>query len=262
VADTGLRVRFSPIKGFTSRDTIRLDIYLPAVLGEITLEEEGAHTDYETIRAGEFSVPRFGDKRSHRMLRTVDVETITLYWKAKWLHPSSRRGTGWRYLGPDAIEDALYRILRSREPVEMLMRIHQIGWDDAIVKMGVTFRSISQTIKPGEADAKYWTISIKEWRKAGLARRVHPGSGYRGVELPIRHRLEEGDTLESLARTYYGNTAGWRKIANENGIVKWGASTPLVESTRFRVGSGLKIPDLPLVGVGSAIADPATELLQ
>ena len=234
MADVGLRVRFTPIRGQTSRDVLRGPLYLPAVLDEFSLDEDGAHTDYETVTAGEFSVPQFGEKRSQRRLRTTDLEALTLYWPASWLHPSHQN--------PEQIEKRLYRILRSKDPVEMLVRIHQIGWDDVIVRMKVTFRGISQRIRPGEADTKYWTIQIKEWKRPGVARRKH-GKGDK--KFPTTHKLKAGDTLESLSKRYYGSFAGWGAIARENGIPKWGKTTPLVKLKRFKPGSRIKIPKKP-----------------
>lgn len=234
MADLGLRVRFSRIPGHTSRDTLSEPLYLPAVLGEFALDEEGAHTDYETIDAGEYSVPRFGEGRSKRRLRSSDLEALTLYWPASWLHPTQQ--------DPDDVEAALFRILRSREPVQMLARIHQIGWDDAIVRMKVTFRSVRLVVKPGEADTKYWSVPVKEWRARGVDRR---GPSDRGVKLPTSHRLDGNDTLESLSKRYYGSKEGWRTIALANGLKKWGRATPLVESKRYKVGSSIKIPRKP-----------------
>jgi hypothetical protein len=234
MADTGVRVRLSRIPGHTSRSTLSERIYLPALLNEFALDEDGAHIDYDTIDAGEFSVPQFGEGRSKRKLRSSDLEALTLYWPAPWLHPSQQ--------DPDEIEAALYRILRSREPVEILVRLHQIGWDDTLVRMKATFRNVRLVVKPGEADAKYWQIPIKEWRARGVDRR---GASDRGVKLPTSHRLDGNDTLESLSKRYYGSKEGWRAIAAANGLKKWGRATPLVDSKRYKVGSKVKIPRKP-----------------
>lgn len=235
MSDTGVRIRFSPIRGRTPHAVLAQALYVPALLGEFKLDEEAGHTDYETIADGEFSVPRGGAERDNRMLRVSDLEMLTLYWPARWLHPSQQN--------PDWVERKLYMIHRSRRPVEMLVRLHQLGWDDVILRAAVTFRSLSQIIKKGEADTKYWTLAVKEWRPTGEVRREHVGPG--GKALPTTHRIAAGDTLERLSKRYYGSFAGWRAIAQENGLTKWGQKTPLVQHKRFKVGSKIKIPRKP-----------------
>lgn len=234
MADTGVRVRFARVPGRTSRATLDEPLYVPAILDEFRLEEAAAHVDYETISDGEFSVRRGGEGRSKRSLRTSNLEAITVYWPAPWIHPAS--------LSADEVEKALYRIHRAREPVEMLVRLHQIGWDDVIARMRVTFRNVVQVVKHGEADAKYWSIEIKEWRANGVDRR---GPSGRGPTLPTTHRLRATDTLESVSFLFYGSKEGWRAIAAANGLKKWGRATPLVLTKRFKVGSHIRIPKKP-----------------
>lgn len=245
MAEAGIRVRFTPIRGETKRSILSSPLYLPAVLDEFSLVEDGAHTDYDTVRMGEYSVPQFGEQRNMRKLRTTDLEALTLYWPAAWLHPASRAaadgGIGERN-SPDWVEEKLNDINRSRQPVEMLVRLHQPGWNDAIVRMAVTIRNVTLRVKPGEADTKYWTVSIKEWRPNATARRRH---GEAKKKLPTTKRLDANDTLESLSKHYYGSYAGWRAIAKENGIKKWGKTTPLVNMKRYKVGSVIKIPRKP-----------------
>jgi hypothetical protein len=230
----GVRVRFTPIKGETPHAVLARALYLPALLGDWQISEDGAHNDYETVRHGEFSSRRFGSRRDMRMLRTLDMEALTLYWRATWAHPSYQR--------PDWIEKKLYMILRARCPVLMLVRLKQDGWDDILVRMNVTFRSVQMSVKHGEPDTKYWSIQLKEWRHTGTGRRGH---GVGKVKLPTTHRLKRTDTLQSLAKKYYGSGHGWAAIAKRNGIKKWGMTSHIVNMSRFKVGSRIKIPKKP-----------------
>lgn len=234
VADQGVRVRLTPIRGETPHAVLAQALYIPALLGEFEVSEDGAHSDYETVRHGEFSVRRFGSQRNMRSLRTTDLEALTLYWNAAWLHPTQQ--------DPDWVEKKLNAILHARCPVLMLVRLRTIGWDEVLLRMNVTFRSLRMAVRHGEPDTKYWTISTKEWRHTGTGRRGH---GLGKVKLPTTHRLREGDSLQSLSKRYFGSAAGWQAIARANGLDKWGKTTALVKAKRYKVGSRIKIPKKP-----------------
>lgn len=239
-ADTGaqgMRVRLIPIPGVTPREVLLEQLVLPAVLDEFEVSGEAAHNDYTTVRAGEFSAPGGGEKRSHRRLRTSDLEALTLIWHAPWLQSLDQ--------DPKAVHDALWRIHDYRKPVLLAARIRQQGWEDEVLRMPVTVRSLRERVRKGEPDTRYFSIATKEWRDNSVRRRGR-GVGRGKVRLPARHKLDSNDTLHSLAKHYYGSYAGWRTIRNENKIpTSWGQSTPLVQMKRFKVGSVVRIPKKP-----------------
>lgn len=232
----GLRVRFIPIPGETPRVVLAQQLVLPAVLDEYEIAGEGGHADYTTVRAGEFSAPTGGEARANRPMRTSDLEALTLIWDAEWLQSSGQ--------DPKAVRSALWRILDYRKPVLMAARIRQPGWEDKVVRMGVTFRSLRERVRR-EPDTRYFSISTKEWRSSRVVRRGH-GVGRGKVALPARHALKATDTLQSLSKHYYGTYAGWRAIATENKIPgNIGQSYALVKLKRYKVGSIVRIPKKP-----------------
>lgn len=211
-------------------------LVLPVALGEFTVTEEALHSEYDTVGAGQFSTPSGGDALA-RQLRTLGgLETLTIDWEAPWL-------TEWR--SPRVVKRELTEILRSKKPVTLLATIR--GRPDE-VRMNVTLRSLSRTLRPGEADTRYWSIDVMEWRQPRAGDRREEGDrGARGVSLPRQHRLSAlGDeSLRDLARRYYGNEAGWRAIAGANGIRNFGSETPLYKHAKFKRGSRVKIPLVP-----------------
>lgn len=231
---TGLRVRLSRARGLTPRGVLDSPIWLPVVLGEFTVGESADHTDYDTHRAGEFSTPAQGGGRA-RKLRTTDLEMMALDWDAPWLQ--------W-YRHPDGIKRELKKILRSKAPVKLLAQNRlQGGSDGDELRMLVTIRDTQRTLKPGEADARYWQLEIKEFREHSV-RRLQSEEG-RGYLLPTKHILRDSDTLMELSQRYYGFHWGWRTIADANNIKNWGGETPIVKHDRWKNGDMLTIPKKP-----------------
>lgn len=229
----GLRVRFSRASGLTASGLLRRPFYLPVVIGEFTVEEDFPHREYDSHRLGQFSVPGQGGKRS-RQLRTTDLEMLTIDWRARWL-------TEWE--DPRTVQNRIIALARSKTPFEVAALL-QWGEPEEL-RMLATIRNIRRTLKPGEADTRYWVIQLNEYRKHGASRRT-AGAGKGGVSLPTKHKLRETDTFVSLARRYYG-TNEWRHIAHANGLAKpsspWGGDTAIVKHSRYKVGDFVKIPD-------------------
>lgn len=227
----GLRVRLSRVRGLTAKGLLTKPLYLPVVMGPFTVSEEAAHREYETHSAGQFSVPAQGPATA-RMLRDLgDLETMALDWQAPWL-------IEWR--DPQEVKRELNGILRSRTPVELLA-ILRLGGGPEEVRMLVTLRRNQVELRPGEADTRYWTVSVKEYRRTEAERRT---ADARKDKLPTRHKLTATDTLESLATKYHHTRSTWRDIANGNGLRSWGARTPIVNSSQFKVGDYIKIPQV------------------
>jgi nucleoid-associated protein YgaU len=234
----GLRVRFSRINGQTPRGVLERPLWLPVVMGDFVVAEEAAHADYETIGAGQFSAPA-GGPASARQLREADMQSLTLDWDAPWT-------IGTRT--PAQVKVELYKILRSRRPFLVLATITGSGTE---LRMNATLRSINRTLRPGEADTRYYDLQVREWREASVVRKSSAGIGRKGgaggqTKLPAKHKLTAGDTFNSLSRDYYGSYTQARDIAQSNGVYGWGMTTPIVQTDRFKVGDSITIPEKQL----------------
>lgn len=228
----GLRVRFRRLSGITPKTVLRDPLYLPVTLGEFTVDEVAEHRDYTTVAAGEFSTPAAGPPTA-RSLRTTTLDTLTIDWHryARWLvNPR---------LSPAAAKRELYRILRYRRPFEVLAILQLGGGQPEELRMKATLRAINRTLRPGEADTRYYTIELKEWRDNTVER---TGRGGGRDTLPTTATLTAETTLHSLATHFYSSAPEWRLIAAANGITSWGPGTPLADSRRFKVGDKVKIP--------------------
>lgn len=232
----GLRVRFAAVRGATDPKVLEEPLYLPCVIGEFGVDEEFDHRDYSTVSAGEFSVPAPGPVTARR-LRSTDLETLTIDWHAYarfLVNP---------HLSPAAARREITALARSRTPFELVAAV-QLGLEEEL-RMKATIRALRRVLRPGEADTRYYTLSLKEWRDNALERRA-AGSGR--TPLPTSVNLTAQTTLISLALHFYPDVPvadGWRAIARANGITSWGASTPLAQTARFAVGSKVQIPRKP-----------------
>lgn len=247
----GLRVRLSRAVGLTPGDVLVPPLYLPVALGEFSFDEEFSHSDY-LGPFGEFSQPAPGGPTA-RSLRSSDIETLTLDWEAPWM-------TG-GFTDPQEARRVLYRLARSKRPFDLLATV-QFGRPEEL-RMRATIRGISRVLRPGEADTRYMTIRLREWRD-NRVRRLSSLQGRdrnTGGRLPASHPITARDTLHSITRIYYGSTGGWRDVANANGITNWGPGRPLVEMGRFKAGDKIVVPQrvgfLPREGATSPDHDPS-----
>lgn len=225
-----LRVRLSRIPGETPRGILDKPLYLPAVLGDFTVVEEASFEEYQTHRAGMFSAPASGPATA-RQLRTVDLQALTIDWRAPWV----------TYSSPRHVMNTLNAILRSRRPVE-LFAIRRHG-DPSELRMHVNLRRLERTLRPGEADTRYWSIAITEWRNPRTRRR----SDHESLNFPLSIQIDKKTTLHSLAARWYKDSTQWRLIGGANGLDAWGPRTAIVKSGLFKAGQKVIIP-APLKG--------------
>lgn len=231
-APKGLRVRLSRARGLTAKGVLREPLYLPVVLGPFGFTEEALHEEYQTVSAGQFSVPGQGGSTA-RQLRDLGLETMTLDWKARWL-------IEWK--SPTVVRRELYAILRSRTPVELLAILRWGGGPEEL-RMLVTLRSLARELRPGEADTRYYSLAVREYRKTGADKQADS----RSDNLPTRHRLGPDDTFSSLAQKYHHTSVSWRSIRDANGISNWGPRTEVWKHAKFKIGDYVKIPVPPKV---------------
>lgn len=204
--------------------------YLPVLLEDTEVQTEGAHQDYTSVGAGDFSQRGSGPK-----LASITLNTMTLDYVPDWY---AQPGVA---LTHQEMKDKLQAVLNLRTPVGLLLYLPPTG--AVFHQMNATMRSLTQTMRGKEADTWYWTMQVSEWRnpKSGRATAAK-SSRKRGVTLPTTHKLKPTDTLESLALEYYGSYEGWTAIAEANGFRNWGKATPIMHSKRFKKGGTIKIP--------------------
>lgn len=226
---TGLRIRLKRVPGLTARGVLSSALVIPVATGEFTWTEDALYNEYDTHRAGQYAIPSQGPATARQLRDLGTLETFTLDWPAAYL------------MNPE-VDHADFRsdiqaILRTRSPVELLATVRPSG--DEELRMIATLRTIARTLRPGEADTRYWSIAVKEHRVADIERlaadAVNEG-------LPTRKKLDADDTWASLADHYYGAAVEWKLLATANGVSSWGARTPIVRMQRFKVGDYVKIP--------------------
>lgn len=228
----GLRVRFAKLPGLTPSGIVDRPVWLMATLAPATRQAKATHTEYTTVSAGDFSFPQGGGADARQLSSWPTLNALHLFWDAPWL---TQRGQD-----PDAARATLFRILDGKRPVEMRVSAGGGGhwWDWG--RWPVTFRSLQEEIRDGEADAFYMALELGEWRDPSQQRRTS------NPRTPATRILQPADTLHSLSQLYYGTYTLWRVIRDANGISrKFGAKTPIVEHTRFKAGAKLRIPAKP-----------------
>lgn len=211
-------------------------------LEELSRSAGFAHTDYDTISAGQFSRP------GGRLLQTVELNTLAVDYNPPWAtaHGGSSHTQGWGgplVRTPLECRDELIEIAEAGTPFRLLAR-NPVLWGELEneIDMDVTLRNVTVTEKAGEVDARYFNLSFVEWRNAevdrlGYGRRKHPlparvvigkagpavevwAGGTRIADKKDRHRIGTADapaTLRKLAKHFYGNY-NWRPIAKANGL--------------------------------------------
>lgn len=218
-AAEGLRVRLRRIPGLTSKDVLRRPLHLPCVIGpEFTQVKTKAHSEWQTVSAGEYSQPIGG--KGAPTLDDLSFDSLSLTWDAEWLtNPET---------GPVEMKRNLERVQESGDPFHLAVFLHPYG-RGAEVRGLYTLRSIERRLPRGEPDTRYYTLQFKEFRRAGQVRRT----SRRAERLPVRHKVQKGDTLRSLANRYYGDGSLWRVIQSVNGIGQWGPEDDLTKIPRF-----------------------------
>lgn len=226
----GLRLRLARIPGETPKGVLSKPLILPAVLGSFGWAEDALHSEYDTIKAGEFSQPALGGAKARRLRKLDDVETLTVDWDPVWL---IERGQD-----PQEVYSQMYAVLRSKKPCAMIATLNFT--DRPLLQIDVTIRSITLQLRQGEPDSRYYVLSISEWRRAD-GRRKGSGAGANR-----RHgttaKVSDVTTLYSLAIEFFGSYTAADSIAAANGIKGFGKNDFLWQYGRYKIGSTVKIP--------------------
>lgn len=168
----GLRVRLRKIAGETDKSVLESALYfqMGPVGQDFTVEETAEHTEYRTISSGEFSQAAPGRDSTARSLRSTSFTTLTLDWDAPWLVDHD--------VDPSDIRNELNDILRLRTPFELLVtrKLPEHGGSSHELLMNATLRSISRTLRSGQADTRWYDLAFREWRLATIGRRATKGT--------------------------------------------------------------------------------------
>lgn len=131
--------------------------YLPVLLEDTGLATDGAHTDYTSVGAGDFSQKGSGPK-----LPTMTLNTLTLDGVPSWY------STPEVALTHQEMKEALESINDARTPFDLLLTIPST--QQVFAHMHATIRTLNQVMKGREADTWYWTIGVEKWRTAQSGR--------------------------------------------------------------------------------------------
>lgn len=157
---SGMLARFAALAGGVTDPQAMAPgskFYLPVLLEDAGMTTDGAHTDYTSIGAGDFSQRGSGPK-----LSTMTLNTLTLDYVPSWY------STPEVALTHDEMKAALEAINDARAPFDLLLTIP--ATQQVFVHMHATMRSLVQTMKGREADTWYWTIGVEKWRAAKTGR--------------------------------------------------------------------------------------------
>lgn len=230
-------MRFTAIPELTPKGVLERSLVLPAVLGDFEHDEEASFSEYETVSEGEFSAPAAGDA-SARKLRSVELEVLTSEAEYPWL--KSVRSM-WD------VRDELYSILRHKRPFRFLATMEDVKstkepTSHTELKMDATLRSVRRSLRHGQPGQRYYALSLREFRDNAIQRRAS------SRRFPLKHKLTRDDTLESLAKLYYGSYRHARHLGEANGLRRWGLSDKIWDHPKYKVGDDFKVVASPRSG--------------
>lgn len=247
VARPGMHVELAHAKGHTKPGLLRLPYrFQVPPTDEFTRQLSYAHTDFDTVRAGQHSRPQ------SRQLQTVSFQTLVVDWDATFAVWPKGRAVD-RMSMVDRFElfnvlhltDVLVRVLQSGTPVR-LRAGNTYLWDDYDVEGLYTLRNLTIAERGGEPDARYLDVELHEYRPLALNRRSYGRGGRerksrreRGYQdrLPTtievfadgsardrgdddRKVSDGGLTIAQLSKRYYGAHGYGRYIIRANGVLR------------------------------------------
>ena len=241
-----LQVRLQRIPGVTPKSVLRKSIIFGVILDDFEWQDSADWRDFTTVSAGQRTQAVGGKGTAGRNLRSLSMEVLT-----QWGHRLSfenARGSG----GNDTRRE-LHAIVRTRAPFRFVATMNRaFDSDPAELRMDATIRSLTRRTAHGEPDSRYLGLEIVEYRSVTVDRRSRSKSD----RFPLRHKLEPGDTLRSLAKHYWKHKGvDWVIIKRANfslddrafvGRMKGlGPDDPLVAPGRYKAGDRIKIPEPP-----------------
>jgi hypothetical protein len=120
------------------------------------------------------------------------------------------------------------------------------------VNMLAVLESCEVSEQASEPETRYLDLSFHEFEPTELERKQQAGAG------PWTHTIRAGDTLYSLARTYYRQQSLWPLIASGTSKLEgWAPSRDLVEWSALHKKMRLKVPAKPSAGTHVLVSHSA-----
>lgn len=260
----GLRIVLRRINGVTDKDMLTEPLYFQCPpLEDFTIEFGADHTDYATVREGQFS------RRGGRMLRTWSVSTLAVDFLPSWVLPRTVQSM-------ERIQQRLAHLCESGSPF-LFVAHHDVPREMAsapLVEVGpkierhATLRRVRVTEKAGEPDARYFDLDFTEYR-VPTVHRQHRGKRKPTAQdtkfpvvvqfdkdgsatetkggLPNIKHTKDDVTLAGLARLYYGDPSKWRVIVRANAeqhpdLKNLGQNEPIINARSVKPDTKLRIP--------------------
>jgi nucleoid-associated protein YgaU len=191
-----------------TRGTDRLRF--PVTPETISVSSPFGYTDVEVAQLGEVTI--FGNREPKEV-------TISSFWPAQY-NPSYCDYSGFM------------------KPWDFVKKIE--GWQDRKVQyrltitgtginVVVTIRDFQYEEKAGNVGDIYFSITLKEYRTTDVrwqsttpkkttstTKTTRPPATKKAVTLPRTYTVKKNDTLQKIAKAYYGSVNQWRKIYNAN----------------------------------------------
>lgn len=171
-------------------------------------------TDYDTVGAGMHSRPGSTD------LATITFRSLFVEAPAPFV---VKKGTTFN---PVYLAERLKALGDAKTPFQLLAGQPDLWGVFYDVNMAVTMRSLDVEERAGEPDARYFTVSFKEFRgvspselTAGLRSNLQTATGDKVLAILTVRNLPVGmRTFRAIAKRYYGSSAPWRLIAKASGL--------------------------------------------
>lgn len=273
-ARPGMHVELAAAKGYTRPGLLKLPYRFQVPPTEaFTRQLAYAHTDFDTVRAGQHSRPQA------RQLQVVSFQTLVVDWDATFaVWPRGRAVE--RMSMVDRYElfnvlhltETLEHVLESGTPVRLRAGMPYL-WDQYDVEGLYTLRNLTIEERGGEPDARYLDVELHEYRPLQLRRRSYGRAGRettrsergKADKLPTtievfadgsardrgdddRKISDGGLTIARLSKRYYGSHGFGRYIIRANTVLRqhnWPANQGLGGLSRAHLGGApfkLKIP--------------------
>jgi hypothetical protein len=271
----GKRVILTPIAGLTRPDLFgeAFRFQMPPT-SDLVISFAVTYNDTDTIGGQQQS------RAGAVQLRSTSLDTLALDYDVTWAsHHSGFPGgdpavaytalndgqgqtftPGGRVVAPPSpivVRNQLEDIAEARTP--FMLEVSQPGvYAEPDIHWAATLRQVQTTERPGEPDARYFSLAFTEFRRPDLLTRRALGKARAPsyhAKLPVTlaigassvlaadgHRFPDDVSLADLATTYYGAPSKWRAIVAANKALKsWPQSRPLRELRNSRHGAPIKL---------------------
>ena len=182
----GLQVSLHRIAGVTKEGVLDAPFYFQVPpMESFSKEVNHSHSDYDTLRAGQFS--RSGGPQ----LRTVTFQTMFIDYNPQWANwpdrgdrgqvaPPARRQNYGLADFDQAERDEIFNVVLITRTLELLVKtgtpFRLRAWSPSLWQrydsnMPATLRSLRIEEKAGEIDARYVDVSFTEWRRLAIPRK-------------------------------------------------------------------------------------------